>query len=459
MNANRFNQLYSHPANRTLIQKAMLTSTTGVAEGTIPQYLEEIITNLAVRLVPELAVPVLKFNPQKFHEFNRLTSIPAAGSAQGEASVTQTRRSTYVPASVQLKIMKRKGAVTGFLKDASQDYLDQPASEMENHVQSFGNDLRAYMLFGNKGADQYTFDGLDRFISTNRVNQSVGGEVPTDLTILNAMLDANTRRQGSKHRKVFLMSPEMLSKYSSLWTIVRDNREAKRGTNVIQVDGGYRLETYRNIPILETTGTRPTTTMGTVATASAGSGGAIPDDQYFFRVSAVTWDGEQLASAEVDETTTSADTLTLSFSAVENALFYKVYAGDTTGVLTLVKIVSAFTYDSDGTITGDTTSIVFSANPLTVDSTSVPAHMEDDVPLVATGGVPPEYVILWDLDEYQGCGKLAYTNSNGSRFKGLITAMELAQTDDNFPFLLKSYSALIDAFEATCYLVRGVRIA
>jgi hypothetical protein len=459
MDAFKFNQLYSSPANRQLIQKAMLTSATGVAEATIPEHLEDIITNTAVRLVPELAVPVLKYDPQKFHEFNRVISIPSAGSAQGEASTTQTKRSVYTRDSVQLKVMKRKGAVTGYLKDASTGYLEQPAAEMENHVQSFGNDIRTYLLFGNKGADQYTFDGLDRFIATNRVNQSVGGVVPTDLSLLNAMLDANTRRQGAAHRKVFLMSPELLSKFSELWTIVRDNREAKRGSNVIAVDGGYRLETYRNVPILETSATRPLTTMGTVTTASAGSGGAIPDDQYFFRVAAVTWDGEQLASAEVDETTSNADTLTLSFSAVDNALFYKVYCGDTTGVLTLVKIVSAFTYDSDGTVSGDVTSIVFSSNPLTPDSTSVPTHMQDDVPLVATGGVPPEYLILWDLDEFQGMGKLAYTNTKGSRFRGLITPMELAQTDDNHPFLLKSYSALVDAFEETSYMIRGVRIA
>jgi hypothetical protein len=457
MNIYNFNKLYALPKNKELIRKAMLTSGTNIAEGTIPEHLEEIITNTAVRLVPELAVPVMKFDNQKFHSFNRLTSIPAAGSAMGEASTTPTRRSAYTRAAIELKVMKRKGAVTGFLKDASGNYLEQPAAEMENHIQAFGNDIRTYLLYGNPGADSYTFGGLDYHISTNRVNQTVGGVVPTDLSLLNAMLDANTRRQGINHRKVFLMSPELLSKFSTLWTVVRDNREAKRGTNVIEVDGGYRLETYRNVPILETTGTRPISTMGVVATASAGSGSAIPDDTYYFRVAPVTWDGEQEASAEVNETTSSADTLTLSFTAIENALYYKVYAGTTSGTLTLKKIVSAFTYDSDGTPSGDTTSIQFTANPTTADSTSVPAHMQSDVPLVSTGSVQSEYLILWDLDEYQGLGKLAYTNTQGSQFRGLITPMEIAQTDDNFPFLLKSYAAMVPSFEATSYIVRGVR--
>jgi hypothetical protein len=149
----------------------------------------------------------------------------------------------------------------------------------------------------------------------------------------------------------------------------------------------------------------------------------------------------------------------LSFTAIANALFYKIYCSDATGTEKLVKIVSAFTYDVDGTPTGDVTSIVLTTNPLTPDATSVPAHMQNDLPFDKdpTSLEPMEYLILWDLDEFQGLGKLAYTNRGGSRFRGLITPMELAQTDDNFPFLLKSYAALVPSFEATSYIVRGIR--
>lgn len=459
MNVNKFNSLYATPANKELIRKAMLTSATGVAEGTIPQHLVEIITNTAVRLVPELAIPVLKYDPQKFHSFNRLTSIPTAGSAMGEASITPIKRSATAIDFVPLKVMKRKGAVTGFLKSASKEYLDQPAAEMENHVLSFANDFRTYLMYGNADADAYTFDGLDKFIATNRTNLSTG-QVQTNLSLLDGMIDANTRRQGQNHRKVVLMSPELLSQISGLWTNVRDNRPASRGTQGILIDGGYRLETYRSIPILETSATKPLADMGTVTTASAGSGGAIPDDEYFFRVAAVTWDGEQGASAEVSESTTNADTVTLSFTAVTNALYYKIYCGLTTGVTntTLKKVVSAFTYDADGTQSSTpVTSIVFASNPATAHAASAPTHMQSDLPLTSTGGVRMESIILWDLDEYQGMGKVAYTNDQGSRFRGLITPMEVFNTDDNFPFLFKSYSALIDSFEATSSMIRGLR--
>ncbi len=456
MNVVTFNKLFGAPENKSLIRKAF-TSATGVGEALIPEHLEEVITNTLVRLVPEIAVPILKFDHQKFHEFVRLTGLPSAGSAMGENSVTPIRNSTTERASVELKVLKRKGSVTGFVQDASANFMDAQAFEMETHLQAFGYDMRTYMLYGNRHADAYTFDGLEKFISSYRLNGAVGGTVIT-LAMLDAVIDSNMRKQGSAHRRVFIMSPEMLSKLSQLYTQVRDNRDAIRGTNVIEIDGGWRLQTYRDIPIIESTSTRPTISMGTVTAGHAGSGGAITDDTWYFRVSAITWDGESLASAEINNATSSSDTLTLSFTPVTNALYYKVYVGTVTGELTLRTIVSAFTYDGDGTITGSTSSIVFSSDP--TDSTdSVPTHMQSDVPLTGTLNIPMELIFFWDLDEYQGMGKLAYTNSAGSRYNGLATVEPLAKTDDNMPFLVKSYPALIDSFEATSGLLRGYKVA
>ena len=70
-----------------------------------------------------------------------------------------------------------------------------------------------------------------------------------------------------------------------------------------------------------------------------------------------------------------------------------------------------------------------------------------------------EVIFFWDLDEFQGMGKLAYTNSAGSRYNGLATVEPLAKTDDNMPFLVKSYPALIDSFEATSGIIRGNKTA
>jgi hypothetical protein len=75
---------------------------------------------------------------------------------------------------------------------------------------------------------------------------------------LDNMIDNNTRKQGSHHRKCFLMSPEMLSKVSRLLENVRLIQGLNgAGLSQIEIAGGWRLNAYRNIPIIESTYTRP----------------------------------------------------------------------------------------------------------------------------------------------------------------------------------------------------------
>ena len=451
----QFNRLANE--NKSLIQKA-LTSATNVGEALVPEHLEEIITNTIVRLAPEIAMITPRFDAQKFHEFNRLTALPDAGGAMGEGAVTPTRNATYARVSAELKVTRRKGAVTNFLQDTSANYIDAAAAEMENHLQAHVYDLICYMLYGNSVANSYTFNGLDYFIQTNRTNEALGGVVPTTLSFLDDMIDENLIRQGDSHRKAFVMSPKMISKISQLLTNVRLVQGLSgAGLSTVEIPGGWRLAAYRDIPIIASSAVRPQRTMGTISLASAGSGAAITDDEYFFKVSVVDWNGESLCSAEDSESTTNADTITISWTAEAGALFYKIYEGLTTDTENLIRIIAAQTYDGVGTITGNVTSLVFTADPAA--DTSVPTALQSDIPLQATGGVPPEYVYLWDLDEYQGMGKLAYTNSAGSRFNGLVTMNPLAQTDDNLPFLVKTYAALIDSFEATSLVHRGLRVA
>lgn len=459
MNTYDYVNMFGSPEGKQLLRKA-LTSNSASGGTLIAEHLETTITNEIVRLVPELAVVEYKYDPQSVHEFSRIIALPAAGSAMGENSTTPTRESQLERATVTLKVLKRKGSVTGYLRAAARKNYDALEVEMENHLQAFGNDMASYLLYGNRNADQYAFDGLDYFIATNRTNETWGGVVPTNFVALNNMLDASNRKKGAPHKRAFVMSPEMLTKYSDLYTQVRDNRSAIRaGTNVIEIDGGWRLQTYRDVPILESTQTRPLGQMGAVAAAHAGAGAAIPDDTRYFQVAPVTWDGEQIASAEVSDTSSSSDTITLSWTAYTGALFYKIYAADTSGQEVLVKIISAFTYDGSGTISASVTSHIFTSEPLTPDSNSVPTHMQGDRPLNYTGGVPPETIFLWDLDPFQGCGKVAYTNNDGTRLDGVATIEPLARIEDRDDFLIKSYMALIDSFEATCAMHRGLRIA
>jgi hypothetical protein len=452
----QFNQFSGE--RKTLIRKALDSSVGAGASPNSPliaQHLERIITNDLVRLAPELAVIEPEYGPQKYHEFNRLTKLPRAGGAMGEAAITPTGNGEYIRDTVELKIIRRKGAVTNFLQDASKNYIDAAATEMENHVQSHGYDLISYLEYGNKGANKYTFDGLDTLIKTHRWNNAQGGRVPADLSFLDRMIDANMAKQGANHKKAFLMSPHMQSHVSRLLTNVRLQQGGPGAT--VEIKGGWRLESYRSIPILPVAALMPKPKMTGVTGTGSGS---------FARVSSVSWDGESEAS---DGVSCSSG---LTWTPVNDALFYKIYAGATEGECKLVAVIPAATYDGVGTpaadvagitVTGDITqpnpaiTLVAPAGILTGVSNSVTTETAQDIPKVASGGVVPEDIILWDLDKTQGLGKVPYTNSAGDRFQGLVTITPLAVTDDNVPFMIKSYLTLCPSFEATSVMSKGWR--
>lgn len=418
-----------------------------------------------------------KFDSQKYHEFNRLTTLPAAGGAMGESATTPTTQPVFARTGVYMKVIRRKGATTDFLQDSAKKYIDAAAANIEASLLSHVYDLANYILYGNATANAYEFSGLDTFIVTNRTNKTVGGVVPTSLKTLDDLIDANIENQGLAHKKAFVMSPQMLSKFSQLLTNVRLNQGLTGAMSQVDIPGGWRLNAYRDIPIIVSSACRPRVTMGTVTDAVAGGGSGLGGAAtYYVKVAPVTIYGEQLASAEISRAVGTADTWTLTWTAVAGALRYKIYISTATGTETLKAIVPGFVYDANGTLAASTTMTVngkvvgsdascqtitcqFNSSALpSAGNTEVPTALRSDVPLVSTGGISPEYVFMWDLDEYQGLGRLPYTNEGGSRFGGLVTIEDLAKTDDFLPYLIKSYCAIADSFEKTSAIIRGLRV-
>ena len=458
--------------NGSLIAKA-LSSASGVGAALIPENLEKIITDTLIRLSPELAMVETKKIAGKTHEFNKLVERPARGGAMGETATTPVSSSKTTRSEVSLKVVRRKGKVTNFLIDTSEEYIDAAAYELENHIQSHVLDLIYYLVWGNASANAYEFSGLEQFISSNRSAFSVaaGGAVPTTLGFLDDMIDSSNRKGGNRHRRAFIMSPEMLSKVSGLMTNVRLN-QGLIGSGMTQVDigGGWRLNAYRDIPIIESSGMAPIEALtSTVTLTATATGGAMSDGTYYIYIAPITLEGEQAPGA-VKAVTLAAGTAVQRIKidldaphttdSVESVLGYKIYMSTTTGEVNcpLIKQVGAFTYDTEGSPDGDNgvDESIYVASA-TADST-VPTHMQEDISLPASGGYYPQSIVLWDLDPIQGLGKMPFTNRAGDRFDGLVVTKPLAETDDFINFLTKSYTALANSFEATSHWLRNIRV-
>lgn len=473
----QFNKYASE--NKSLIQKA-LTTATGVGGALIPENLEEIITDTVIRLSPELAMALMKKISGNTHEFNRLIQRPSRGGAMGENATTPITNSKTTRDTVTLKIVRRKGKVTNFLIDTSEEYIDAAAYEMENHIQAHVLDLIYYLVWGNANSNVYEYSGLEQFITSKHeaFSAAATGAVPTTLRFLDDMIDWSNRKGGARHTRAFLMSPEMLSLVSSLLTNVRLNQGlVGSGMTQVEIGGGWRLNAYRDIPIIETTSLSPVESLtSTVTVATNGTtGGSFSNGTHYFYIAPVTYEGEQLPSAEKSVTLsggTATQQIKIDLDAPHgttdadgntyyNVLSYKIYYGSSTGVTncTLLKQVSAFTYDSEGAPDGDNgvddSIVVLTATP----STDVPTHMQSDFPLQQSGGVyNAQSIVLWDTDPIQGLGKLPFTNKPGDRFEGMVVTKPLAETDDFINFLIKSYTALTPSYEGTSYWLRNIRV-
>ena len=467
------NQTYQTGGISSLVQKA-LTTAAGSAQALTPQNLEKLITTTVVRLVPEIAVLDPQQVAARYHDFDRLTALPSGQGAIGENAVTPVSQGAYERAGRVLKVSRSKGAVTNFLMDASKSFVDALSIEIENHVQAHAYNLAFQIHYGNDQADPYMFPGLDTFIQTNRDPGVRGGTVPTDLSFMDDMIDKNISLQGANHKKAFLMTPAMLSKVSRLLTNVRLNQgSVGSGLTTVDIAGGWRLQAYRDIPIIATSQLRNDSQMGTLTAAKTDSGGNVAANTYYFQVSYIDLYGESIACAEQSVTPSGGSSVvTLSWADVPSARLYKVYCSTATGTEKLVSILPANQYDSQGTPNARTTTVTFSSTPTTINPTvsapaglvaTIPASaapvttiMGNDVPIVKVGAYTPETVILWDLDKIQGLGKFVYTNTAGSRFGGLVTMEPLAKTDDNNPFMVKTYGTLVDSFEKTSCMAKNL---
>lgn len=426
-----------------------------------------------------------------------MTALPTPGGAMGENATTPTTNSQTVRTGVTLKIVRRKGSVTNFLQDTSGEYIDSAAFEMENHLLAHIFDLVNNILYGNAGSNTYEFSGLDTIIGTyynsasatvclNRKVEARYGVTKTSLSFLDDMIDSSNRKGGSKHKRCFVMSPEMLSLVSQLLTNVRLNQGLAGTMSQVEINGGWRLNAYRDIPIVESTSTRPQAiNPASVTPTTAGSGGTIPDSTtYYFKVAAVTLNGEELAYATSRATGapgTGINTITLSWTGSNDVLRYKIYCSTTQHNEVLVAVIPGHVYDSNGSlyltaggVPIPTSGVTFTTAPDTYNPTftytdgtytgsGITASVNlwqtrDNALEQETGHAVPEVIFLWDLDPVQGLGKLVYTNQGGSNFDGLITTTPLAQTDDFLPFLIKSYLTLTPAADMTSILHRGIRV-
>ena len=342
----------------------------------VPKIIDPMLLELQRRYSPLVrATPSQRWDSTVYY-FNQRTQRANGGFVTDGGARPQSQ-SVYQQNQFTIRNLQAVGSVTGYSQAVTRQVIgDLRAREVSGTIQGLYWDIETAMLWGNEGATQYgaypQFSGLDSLVSDftsptkNAIDQ--GGNVLT-LAMLDQEIDlveSNAATSIMDASYMFVMSPTANSKIAQLL------QAQQRFLEQTEVAAGLIVMTYRGIPIIKSSFlSARAITMGTVASATATTGGSIAASaQYRYKVSAVmARQGEIGCSAEVTQAVggTSTNTITLSFSipaGLDGAqpILYKVYRtanGGGTNTETLLGVVDAVVgLAADGVTPIMTTSIV-----------------------------------------------------------------------------------------------------
>jgi len=427
----------SRSAALTELEKA-LTSAAGSGGWLVPEDLEPLLVEFLYYLSPLTALMEVKKANGTTHEINRRTGVPGAWF-EGELTATPSSTGTVIVRNtVALKILRVGSGVSGFLQSATQKGIDALESEQTAAIEAMADLIEYGLVWGNAVADAFQFSGFDPTITTNLfdVNDVV------ELTDLDNMIDNAIAFRGvERDPKLFLMSPAMRSKVSGLQTKVY------KTVQTIQFEGGMEMESYREIPIYQTSLMAPPSTLGVCVGVENAVAGTVANGTYYFRIAGVTLQGEQVSCAEFNVTVVGGGTtgITVALPAADATIhLYKVFCGSASGTHYLLTTVAGHTYTAAGAIL---------ANIATFNLQAITVPVAGQRPLDATD----ESIMLLNLNPQRASGIVSLMNVLGEEVTNLVQYIPLATTRDAYDFLMSSFLALEVPWERLHAYSRRVR--
>jgi len=417
------------------LRKALLTTGDGAA--LLPYDLDPMLHEELLKVQPLAVLFSVLEAGSKTHEYNVRSSHPQAWF-EGEVTPANAKNSVYQRKSVQMKIQRIWGSVSGFAQAMDERFIDALSTELEGSVEGMANILEYGLMWGAADdigftGDPYQYSGLiPRVFADAPGNIVDAGGDQIDLADLDEAIARSTAFRGVRgDPKVWIMSTRMKQVVDGLQTKVQIPL-----TESVLAEGRIVMANYANVPMLESDYIAPASgaTSSPTATAAPASGGALIDDEYFYVISSVTAYGEQVAGGEDSATTsTTNNTVDLSWTADAGALLYMIFRGLATGNanLKLLDVIPALTYDAAGTVNG---SVEAYSDDGSIDTGSG-ATLPDIQPL-STG---EENILLANYNPRRGGAYLGKIDDMGRQTDRLFSFVELARVKDTFDYMLKGY--------------------
>lgn len=419
-------------AFKSELKKAL--ETTGDGAALVPYDLEAFLEEELLKLQPLAQLVDVIQAESKTHEYSVRTSHPQAWF-EGESTPANSKNSAYTRESVQLKIQRIWGSVTGFAQTVDEKFIDALAAELEGSLEGMANIMEYGLMWGaaddrDFSGDAYQYTGIiPRLFSDapSNVIDAEGAKVSLD-HLDQAMAQASGFRGVRQDPKLWIMGIRMKQIVDGLQTRIQIPL-----TSVTLADGKVDMAAYDRTAILESDFIVPaaSTSSPSDGSGSAASGGALADADWDYRIASVTAYGEQEASAAIGATTTSGsdNSVDLTWTADPAAYLYMIFREkDGSGTFELLDIIAAKTYDAAGTVNG------------TVETYT------DDGSQTAKAIKPLESdeqnILLANVNPTRGAAFVGKVDDMGRPVERLFSFVELARVKDTYDYLVKSYLAL-----------------
>jgi hypothetical protein len=340
--------------------------------------------------------------------------------------------------------------------------VDAYRNEVKGHTVAAAQEEELVTIYGNAKADEMHFNGLDTWIATNNTNVNA---VPTDFSQLDSAINSVAKQTGGQLPAFIMLSMDLKSKLERLMFTTQ------RYVDKVKINGGAELLTYRGVPLYDTSFINENVAWpGSTVTAAKQAGGALADNTYYYKVSAITINGETLPCTEVNaatETTNNSVKLSWTAPTTSGSVYaYKIFRSTTTNTETLLTVIPGVAYQKQSDILGtvlfnDVVSFLDTgaSGSMTVTYATgavsgydfVPAGTKlSEVPLVANGS--DIYVVSTEVPNVEGGDATAMMTLRNLSLKPLAPIM------DKEWFLIVAYEALIMVEQFSAKL-RNVKLA
>lgn len=436
------------------LRKALLTTGDGAA--LLPYDLDPILHEELLKLQPLTVLFSVLAAGSKTHEYNVRSSHPKAWF-EGEVTPANAKNSVYQRKTVQMKIQRIWGSVSGFAQSMDEGFIDALSTELEGSLEGMSNIIEYGLMWGTADdigftGDPYQYSGLiPRMFSYAPANIIDGGGNIVALDDLDQAIAKATGFRGVRgDPKVWLMGTRMKQVVDGLQSKVQIPL-----TEAVLADGKITMAAYANIPLMETDYIAPAdTTTSPAVTATKGATGSLVDDEYFYAISSITTYGEQIAGTEDSDTTeTTNNEVDLTWTADAAALLYIIWRGLATGNanLKILDIIPAVTYDSAGTVNGTVEAYTDTGS---IDTGS--GALLKAVKPLSTG---EQSIFLANYNPRRGGAFLGKIDDMGRQTDRLFSFVELARIKDTFDYMLKGYIAARLVHPNLVGMVRHVKLA